>query len=94
MTGLFYGGGLTQFGIQALGSGATVIATLAISLVMMYGLKYAGVLRVSKAGELEGLDLHEHGASAYPEYALGVANPPASASLPSIGSEAVTLAED
>jgi ammonium transporter, Amt family len=28
------------------------------------------VLRVSKAGELEGLDLHEHGAVAYPEYAL------------------------
>ena len=41
---------------------------------MMYGLKYIGMLRVSKEGELEGLDLHEHGASAYPEYALvGVA---------------------
>lgn len=28
------------------------------------------MLRVSKEGELEGLDLHEHGAVAYPEYAL------------------------
>jgi hypothetical protein len=37
---------------------------------MMFALKKVGVLRVSKAGELEGLDLHEHGASAYPEYAL------------------------
>jgi hypothetical protein len=37
---------------------------------MMFALKYIGVLRVSKAGELEGLDLHEHGAVAYPEYAL------------------------
>ncbi|GAC1432753.1 MAG: hypothetical protein PVS3B3_20930 [Ktedonobacteraceae bacterium] len=55
---------------------------------------YVGVLRVSKAGELEGLDLHEHGASAYPEYALGVSTPSASASLPTIGSEAVTMAED
>ncbi len=27
-------------------------------------------LRVSKVGELEGLDLHEHGAVAYPDYAL------------------------
>ena len=36
----------------------------------MYALKYVGVLRVSKEGELEGLDLHEHGAFAYPEYAL------------------------
>ncbi len=67
--GLFYGGGLTQLGAQALGSFSTVAATLVVSLVLMFALKYARVLRVSKAGELEGLDLHEHGASAYPEYA-------------------------
>ncbi len=70
VTGLFYGGGLTQLGRQALGSGATVVATLAVSLIMMYALKRIGILRVSKAGEIEGLDLSEHGASAYPEYAL------------------------
>jgi Amt family ammonium transporter len=70
VTGLFYGGGLSQLGTQALGSGVTVASTLAVSFVLMYALKYAGVLRVSRAGELEGLDLHEHGASAYPEYAL------------------------
>jgi len=29
-----------------------------------------GVLRVSKDGEIEGLDLHEHGISAYPEYVV------------------------
>ncbi len=73
VTGLFYGGGVTQLLKQLLGSGATVLATLAISLIMMYALKYVGVLRVSKEGELEGLDIHEHGASAYPEYALAVA---------------------
>ncbi len=73
VTGLFYGGGVSQLLKQLLGSGATVLATLAISLVMMYALKYVGVLRVSKEGELEGLDIHEHGASAYPEYALAVA---------------------
>ncbi|HEY5002485.1 MAG TPA: ammonium transporter [Ktedonobacteraceae bacterium] len=72
VTGLFYGGGVSQLLKQLLGSGATVIATLAISLIMMYALKYIGVLRVSKEGELEGLDIHEHGASAYPEYALAV----------------------
>ena len=27
-------------------------------------------LRISKEGELEGMDLHEHGASAYPEYVI------------------------
>ena len=75
VTGLFYGGGLTQFGLQALGSFSTVLATLAVSLVMMFALRKIGVLRVSKAGELEGLDIHEHGSSAYPEYALaGVAD--------------------
>lgn len=68
--GLFYGGGVSQLGLQALGSFSVVAATLAVSLVMMYALKKVGVLRVSKAGELEGLDLHEHGVSAYPEYTL------------------------
>ncbi|MDQ6661938.1 MAG: ammonium transporter, partial [Chloroflexota bacterium] len=70
VSGLFYGGGSSQLLKQFIGSGATVAATLAVSLVLMYALKYVGVLRVSKAGELEGLDLHEHGAVAYPEYAL------------------------
>ncbi|GCE05674.1 ammonium transporter [Dictyobacter aurantiacus] len=68
--GLFYGGGLSQLGLQALGSFSVVAATLVVSLIMMYALKSIGILRVSKAGELEGLDLHEHGAVAYPEYAL------------------------
>lgn len=70
VSGLFYGGGIDQLKIQVIGSGATTIATLAVSLVLMFALKSVGVLRVSKAGELEGLDIHEHGASAYPEYAF------------------------
>jgi Amt family ammonium transporter len=70
VTGLFYGGGLDQLKIQAIGSGATTLATLVVSLILMYSLKAIGILRVSAAGELEGLDLHEHGASAYPEYVL------------------------
>lgn len=70
VTGLFYGGGIDQLKTQIIGSGATTVATLAVSLGLMYALRYAGVLRVSKSGELEGLDIHEHGASAYPEYAF------------------------
>src|SRR5690242_8818755 len=46
VTGLLYGGGLSQLGAQALGSGATVVATLAVSLLMMFALKRVGVLRV------------------------------------------------
>ena len=31
----------------------------------MFGVKALGVLRISEEGELEGLDIHEHGAPAY-----------------------------
>jgi Amt family ammonium transporter len=67
VTGLFYGGGTQQLVAQAIGSAAVTGATFGVSLAMMYALKAAGILRVSKEGELEGLDLHEHGGTAYPE---------------------------
>ena len=68
VTGLFYGGGWGQLKAQAIGSGAVTIATLVVSFVLMYAVKLTGTLRISKEGELEGLDLHEHGATAYPEF--------------------------
>ena len=68
MKGLFYGGGTTQLMSQAIGSGAVTVATLVVAFVLMYAVKATGTLRVSKAGELEGLDLHEHGMTAYPEF--------------------------
>ena len=68
--GLFYGGGTAQLMAQAIGSGAVVLATLAASVVLMYAVKATGTLRVSREGELEGLDLHEHGMVAYPEYVI------------------------
>jgi ammonium transporter, Amt family len=33
----------------------------------MYAVKFTGTLRVAPEGEIEGLDLHEHGGEAYPE---------------------------
>ena len=86
VTGLFYGGGAKQLLAQAIGSGAITFATLAASLVLMYVVKLTGTLRISPAGEREGIDLHEHGASAYPEYAMmdaAPAIPAAVAQLPS-----------
>jgi Amt family ammonium transporter len=68
--GLFYGGGMAQLISQMIGSGAVVFATLAVSVVLMYSVKATGTLRVSREGELEGLDLHEHGMVAYPEYVI------------------------
>ncbi|HTB59478.1 MAG TPA: ammonium transporter [Polyangia bacterium] len=67
VTGLFYGGGVNQLIGQAIGSAAIGGATFVGSLLMMYFVKITVGLRVSKEGELEGLDLHEHGGGAYPE---------------------------
>jgi Amt family ammonium transporter len=68
--GLFYGGGAAQLMSQAIGSGAVVFSTLLVAAVLMYAVKATGTLRVSRDGELEGLDLHEHGMLAYPEYVI------------------------
>jgi Amt family ammonium transporter len=63
--GLFYGGGFGQLGSQIIGSAVITVASLAIGLALMYLVKSTGTLRVSEEGELEGLDIHEHGAPAY-----------------------------
>jgi Amt family ammonium transporter len=70
VTGLFYGGGAHQLWVQSYGVMLVAAATLAVSLVLMYAVKLTGTLRVSERGELEGLDLHEHGAGAYPEFVV------------------------
>jgi Amt family ammonium transporter len=68
--GLFYGGGMSQLIAQGIGSGAVVLATLVVAFVLMYAVNATGTLRVTRAGEIEGLDLHEHGMVAYPEYVI------------------------
>src|SRR5262249_2109031 len=66
--GLFYGGGLTVLKAQAIGSLIITSATFAVALAVMYAVKAVGLLRISAEGEMHGLDLTEHGISAYPEY--------------------------
>jgi len=63
-------------------------ATLAASVVLMYAVKATGTLRVSTEGELEGLDLHEHGMLAYPEYVIHGFEPSPHAMLASESSPA------
>ena len=68
--GLFYGGNSDQLIAQLKGSAFITVATLAVGLLVMYAVKAIGWLRVSPEGEVQGLDIHEHGAPAYhPEYA-------------------------
>jgi Amt family ammonium transporter len=80
LTGLFYGGGMTVLTAQMIGSAAIVGATFFTSLAMFYVLHLMGYLRVSQEGEIEGLDLHEHGIPAYPEYVLHQGAAPAGTS--------------
>jgi Amt family ammonium transporter len=77
LTGLFYGGGLTVLEAQAIGSAIITTATFTVSLAMMYAVHMMGLLRVSAEGEYHGLDLHEHGISAYPEYVISSLGRPA-----------------
>jgi Amt family ammonium transporter len=63
--GLFYGGGLDQLKAQAIGSLTCVLVVGAAGLLLMYMVKATRTLRVSREGELEGLDIHEHGTPAY-----------------------------
>ena len=63
--GLFYGGGTDQLVSQLIGSAFVTACVLAAGLVLMFGIKAIGMLRISEEGEREGLDIHEHGAPAY-----------------------------
>lgn len=70
LKGLFYGGGTQVLVAQAIGSASITIATFAVAMAVMLVVNSMGLLRVTKEGEGYGLDLHEHGISAYPEYVI------------------------
>jgi len=70
LRGLFYGGGMKLLEAQVLGNLMITLATFGVAMALMYAVKLTGTLRVSKEGEMEGLDLHEHGIPAYPEFVL------------------------
>jgi Amt family ammonium transporter len=78
LTGLFYGGGVTVLAAQAIGSLIVTAAAFGSALAVMYAVNAMGLLRVSREGEAYGLDLHEHGISAYPEYVISSGASPAS----------------
>ncbi len=79
LTGLFYGGGSTLLIAQAIGSLTITAATFGVALAVMYVVNAMGVLRVTAEGESYGLDLHEHGIAAYPEFVISsVSAPPGS----------------
>ncbi len=61
ITGLFYGGGFKQLGIQALGAAAVIAWTAAVISITFFIIKKTIGLRVSRHEEVVGLDATEHG---------------------------------
>jgi Amt family ammonium transporter len=63
--GLFYGGGAGQLGSQLIGVGAVAAWAMGLGFLVFFILKKTIGVRVSKRIEEEGLDIYEHGESAY-----------------------------
>jgi ammonium transporter, Amt family len=63
--GLFYGGGASLLGVQAIGVIAVIAWTAIATAVSISIIKLFAPIRVTKEEEIEGLDIAEHGASAY-----------------------------
>jgi len=64
-SGLFYGGGLKQLGVQALGAGAAFVWAFGLGLILFYAISKTIGLRVTPEEEIKGLDIGEHGMEAY-----------------------------
>ena len=86
--GLFYGGGFTQLGIQALGI-ICVLAWVGVMMTITFTiLKHTVGLRVAPEIEIAGLDQAEHGlASAYAGFEISTSELPSDSDYDVIGSE-------
>jgi Amt family ammonium transporter len=63
--GLFYGGGLSQLGKQAVAAGAVLAYSLVATLIIGYLIKVTIGFRVDREDEVAGIDESEHAESAY-----------------------------
>ena len=64
-SGLFYGHGFKQLGVQFLGAGTAFLWAFGLGLILFFVLKKTIGLRVSVEEEIKGLDIEEHGNEAY-----------------------------
>jgi Amt family ammonium transporter len=62
--------GFNQFLSQLIGVGAYALICIVSSFLIIFTLKKTMGIRVSEIEELEGLDAHEHGMDAYPDFRL------------------------
>ena len=69
VNGLFFGGGFRLLGIELIGIVAVGAFVFTASALVWLVLKKTMGIRVSRKEEMEGLDIHEHGNLAYPDFA-------------------------
>jgi len=62
--------GVEQFLSQLIGVASYAVFCLITSFIIIFTLKKTIGIRVSEKEELEGLDVHEHGMDAYPDFRL------------------------
>lgn len=89
--GLFLGGGIDQLWYQFVGVMSVGGATVLLSTIFWYALKYTLGIRVSEEEELIGLDVGEHGMEAYAGFvkdASGSTAPSSTGYVGDIGSAA------
>lgn len=70
VNGLFFGGGFSLIGAEILGVVAVGVFTFASSSLVWILLKKTMGIRASLEEEIQGLDIGEHGNSAYPDFAI------------------------
>lgn len=68
VAGLFYGGGVSQLGVQTLGTLVVAVWAFVTMGVTFFLIKATIGVRVSEKEEIEGLDISEHFTSSYPEF--------------------------
>jgi Amt family ammonium transporter len=68
--GLLFGGGATQLIAQLTGVVAAGAAVFAVSLLAWWLIKVTMGIRVSVQEEIDGLDIGEHGNSAYSDFVV------------------------
>jgi len=61
---------MDQFLVQLAGVGAAAAFCSVSAFIILFSLKKTMGLRVSREEEIEGLDIHEHGMDAYPDFRL------------------------
>jgi ammonium transporter, Amt family len=68
LPGLFFGGGLSQLGVQVMGVVMVGLYTFGVAFFVWTIINMTMGVRVSEQEEREGLDLGEHGNMAYPDF--------------------------